>query len=113
MKATVAPSDDGETPWKVSFTAYACKQKEKLPVSIKARLLVLVTELKLEGPIQKEWKHFGRLSGSKKKTVYHCHLNSSRPVYVAIWEVRDREAKVLKIIYSGTHEKADYNHYTN
>ena len=89
--ATTLPEDE-ETPWKVSFSSHAEKQKEKLPVGIKARLLVLVTELKLEGPIQREWKHFGKLTGSQSKEVYHCHLNSNRPVYVVIWEVKDRDA---------------------
>ncbi len=104
---------DEETPWDVSFSSRAEKQKEKLPLAIKAKLLVLATELKLEGPIQKEWKHFGKLEGSQKKEIYHCHLNSGRPTYVVIWEVKDRSAQVIKIVYDGTHEKADYKHYAN
>ena len=102
-----------ETPWKVSFTSRAEKQKEKLPDAMKARLLVLAMELKLEGPIQKEWKNFGKLMGSQKKEVYHCHLNSGRPTYVVIWEVKDRTAQVIKIVYNDTHEKANYNHYAS
>jgi len=100
-----------ETPWKVCFSSHAEKQKGKLPARIKARLLVLVTELKIEGPIQPEWRHFGKLAGSRNKELYHCHLNSGRPTYVVIWEVKDREAQVMKIVYDGTHEKADYSHY--
>jgi mRNA-degrading endonuclease RelE of RelBE toxin-antitoxin system len=100
-----------ETPWKVRFSSYAEKQKGRLPARIQARLLVLVTELKLEGPIQPEWAHFGKLAGSKNKEVYHCHLNSGRPTYVVIWEITNREAQIMKIVYDGTHEKADYSHY--
>ena len=113
MSTSAAPAQNEEPPWKVSFTSRAEKQKEKLPANMKARLLVLVTELKLEGPIQKEWKNFGKLAGSQKKEVYHCHLNSGRPTYVVIWEVKDRDAQVIKIVYDGTHEKAHYNHYVS
>ena len=100
-----------ETPWKVRFSSYAAKQKGKLPARIQARLLVLVTELEMEGPLQPEWTHFGKLAGSKNREVYHCHLNSGRPTYVVIWEVQDRGAQVVKIVFDGTHEKADYSHY--
>jgi len=110
MSTTDATPED--TPWKVRFSSYARKQKGKLPAKIQARLLVLVAELSLEGPIQPEWTHFGRLAGSRKKEVYHCHLNGGRPVYVVIWEVKDREAQVVKIVYDGTHERADYSHYS-
>jgi mRNA-degrading endonuclease RelE of RelBE toxin-antitoxin system len=59
MNTTTQPIDE-ETPWKVSFTSSAEKQKGKLPARIKERLLTLVLELKLEGPIQREWKHFSK-----------------------------------------------------
>jgi mRNA-degrading endonuclease RelE of RelBE toxin-antitoxin system len=111
ITSAAATQDDVKTPWTVSFNSRAKKQKEKLPVNIQAKLLVLVTELRMEGPVQREWKHFGKLEGSSKKEVYHCHLNSGRPTYVVIWEVKDRTARIMNIVYDGTHEKADYKHF--
>jgi hypothetical protein len=40
-------------------------------------------------------------------------LNSGRPVYVVIWEVKNHEAQVMKIVYDGTHENANYRHYAS
>ncbi|MDR2819916.1 MAG: cytotoxic translational repressor of toxin-antitoxin stability system [Desulfovibrio sp.] len=113
MNTTTQPGEDEETPWKGNFTSSAEKQKGKLPTRIRERLLALVLELKLEGPIQREWKHFGKLEGSKNKDVYHCHLNSGRPVYVVIWEVKNQEAQIMKIVYDDTHENANYRHYAS
>jgi hypothetical protein len=35
-------------------------------------------------------------------------LKKGRPTYVAIWEVMDKEIKLIEVIYAGTHEKAPY-----
>jgi mRNA-degrading endonuclease RelE of RelBE toxin-antitoxin system len=97
--------------WTVRFTGTARKQKERLPEKIAARFLYLTSELTLEGPIQPEWSHFGKLTSKKNKLVYHCHLNKNKPVYVVVWEVIDCDIKILKIVYAGTHESADYKHW--
>ena len=92
--------------WTVEITGKAQKQKGKLPEDIADALLALWTELKLEGPIQPEWPHFGKLKG--RKDEYHCHLNKGRPTYVAVWQVQDKQIRLMEITYVGTHENAPY-----
>jgi hypothetical protein len=48
--------------------------------------------------------NFSALSDNR----YHCHLKKGRPTFVAIWEVMDKEIKLIEVIYAGTHEKAPY-----
>ena len=99
-------SDDN---WTVKFTGSAKKQKENLPPEIRERLYLLELELKIEGPEQPEWRHFGKIKGKGKKIeMYHCHLNAGRPVYVAVWKVTDTQEMILEVRYVGTHENADY-----
>ena len=92
--------------WTVEITGKAQKQKSKLPEDIADALLALWTELKLEGPVQPEWPHFGKLKG--RKDEYHCHLNKGRPTYVAVWQVLDKQIRLMEITYVGTHENAPY-----
>ncbi len=40
--------------------------------------------------------------------VITSHLKKGRPTYVAIWEVTDKEIRIIEVIYAGTHEKAPY-----
>jgi mRNA-degrading endonuclease RelE of RelBE toxin-antitoxin system len=101
MKAT--PQKTG---WTVGIASKARKQRDKLPEEIADALLALWTELCLEGPIQPEWSHYGKLKG--RKNEYHCHLNKGKPTYVAVWMVTDKQIKLLEICYVGTHENAPY-----
>nr|WP_244084818.1 hypothetical protein [Desulforhabdus sp. TSK] len=39
---------------------------------------------------------------------HHCHLGKGRPTVVAVWEVRDKEIRLVEVAYAGTHEKAPY-----
>ena len=84
----------------------ASKQRDKLPTQIEDALQALWTELKLEGPVQPEWPHYGKLIG--RQNEYHCHLNKRRPVYVAVWKVQDKQIRLMEITYVGTHENAPY-----
>ena len=64
-------------------------------------------ELEQIGPELSGWRNFGLLKGKEKdRKVYHAHLNSGRPRYVAVWELSS-EAEI-ELLYFGTHEKADY-----
>ncbi len=98
---------DNKTLWSVSFTSKAYKQAEKLPQSMNDVLFNLKAELEMEGPIQTEWYHFGKLV-RKKSNLYHCHLNKGKPRYVTIWYIADEQEKTIKICYVGTHEKVNY-----
>ncbi len=95
------------TDWTVGITGKACKQRDKLPEEIADALLALWTELRLEGPVQPEWPHYGKLKG-RKAEEYHCHLNKGRPTYVAVWKVLDKQIRLMEINYVGTHENAPY-----
>jgi hypothetical protein len=98
-----------EPPWSVEFTGQAKKQKDKLPAEIKDGLAALYLDLTWNGPAQPKWPHYGKLAGKKKgQDIRHCHLNSGRPTYVAVWKITDLEARIMEIRYVGTHENADY-----
>ena len=95
------------TGWTVGITGKARKQRDKLPEEIADALLALWTELRLEGPVQPEWPHYGKLKG-RKAEEHHCHLNKGRPTYVAVWKVLDKQIRLMEIQYVGTHENAPY-----
>ncbi|MDR2669351.1 MAG: hypothetical protein LBC14_05300, partial [Desulfovibrio sp.] len=59
-----AGTEEARNLWKVCFTNAAVKQRNKLPKAIGARLLLLATEMETEGPIQPEWHHYGKLTGT-------------------------------------------------
>lgn len=90
--------------WMVTSNTKVKKQLKKLPHKIKAALYVLVAEIKDKGPIRGNWANYSSLG----KNRYHCHLKKGQPAYVAVWEVIDKEIKIVEINYVGTHEKAPY-----
>jgi len=96
-------------PWTVIFTGQAKKGKDQLPEEIKGDLMALYLNLSWQGPFQPKWSHFGKLAGKKKgQDIWHCHINTGRPTYVAIWKVTDLNEQKMEIRYVGTHENADY-----
>lgn len=95
--------------WTVLITGKAQKQYGQLPSEISSSFEVLVAELKADSPARANWRNYGRLKG-KKGEYHHCHLNSRKPRYVAVWVVADREVRLMEIRYVGTHEKAQYRH---
>jgi hypothetical protein len=97
------------TSWRVDFGGKAKKQKEQLPDDIAFILDTLVYELITDGPERSNWPHYGKIKGQGKNVdMRHCHLNKSRPVYVAVWVVKDGLMQILEVRYVGTHENADY-----
>ena len=96
----------GDPLWKVSFSAKAEKQAGKLPAEMRARLYALKLDIEHKGPEQKSWRNYGLIVGAKD--VHHCHLNSGRPRYVAVWKVLDREIYVIEIQYAGPHGSVNY-----
>ena len=100
----------GKPAWAVKFSSKASKQKAKLPQSIDDILAALVTDLKLQGPVQPKWRRYGKLIG-KKGEYHHCHLNAGRPTYVAVWQVIDRQVCVMEVRYVGTHEGVNYDRF--
>ncbi len=90
--------------WQVDLSKKAKKQKDSLPKTIKEQLFALIRNIEVYGPVRDDWPNYGKL----KPGHHHCHLKKGRPTYVAIWVKRDREIKLIEVIYVGTHEKAPY-----
>ena len=92
--------------WEIRLTRDALKNLRRLPLRIIDTVQVLFAELELSGPIRTNWPHFGKLS---RKNCYHCHVCRGRPTYVAVWQVMDKQGKIIEVIYVGTHERAHYD----
>lgn len=72
----------------------------KLPRHVQKLFYLLITDLQMDGPIQKTWRNFSSLGGDR----YHCHLNYR---FVACWTCRKNEI-VIEVYYVGSREKAPY-----
>lgn len=75
-----------------------------LPVQVQENLYALIRQIETCGPVRGNWLNYGKLSSTR----HHCHLKKGRPTYVAVWEVRDSQRRVVEVIYAGTHERAPY-----
>ena len=90
--------------WTVTEKRTLNKQIRNLPEKVQNLLIALEKDMEINGPIRGDWPNFSALSHDR----YHCHLKKGRPTYVAIWEVRNKEIKLIEVTYAGTHEKAPY-----
>jgi hypothetical protein len=93
--------------WTVSLSKDADKGKHALPEKLQAVLLALIAEIVKLGPVRGNWPNYSALD--KKKFKHHCHLKKKgKPTYVVVWEVRNKQVKIIEVIYVGTHENAPY-----
>ena len=90
--------------WTVTEKTGLHKRVRNLPEKVQNILIALKKDMEANGPIRGDWPNFSTLSGSR----YHCHLKKGRPTYVAIWEVANKEIRLIEVTYAGTHEKAPY-----
>jgi len=90
--------------WTVTVTKKGLKAIPKLPKSVKQSLFTLLWEIESSGPVRGNWKNYSKLGYER----HHCHLKTGQPTYVAVWEVTDKEIKLVEVIYVGSHEKAPY-----
>jgi mRNA-degrading endonuclease RelE of RelBE toxin-antitoxin system len=90
--------------WTVKLTKAAKKQVDRLPKSVRQRLAVLLQDIENSGPIRGNWQNYSPLGRDR----HHCHLRKGKPTYVAVWEVKDKEIRLVEVTYAGTHEKAPY-----
>ena len=90
--------------WTVTEKSGLHKRVRGLPENVQNLLIALKKDMEASGPIRGDWPNFSALSGRR----YHCHLKKGRPTYVAIWEVADKEIRLIEVTYAGTHEKAPY-----
>jgi mRNA-degrading endonuclease RelE of RelBE toxin-antitoxin system len=90
--------------WAVKLSRAAEKQKSKLSKTLRQILYALIGDIEAGGPVRGDWPNYGKLSSAR----HHCHLKKGNPTYVAVWEVKDGEIKLVEVTYAGTHEKAPY-----
>lgn len=90
--------------WTVTEKTGLHKRVRDLPENVQNLLIALKKDIEANGPIRGDWPNFSALSRDR----YHCHLKKGHPTYVAIWEVADKEIRIIEVIYAGTHEKAPY-----
>lgn len=90
--------------WTVTLTAKARKGLDKLPVKVASAVVALLRELEFYGPVRGDWPNYGKLAPGR----HHCHIKKGKPTYVAVWEERKGEIKLIEVVYVGTHEKAPY-----
>jgi len=90
--------------WTVTENKRLNKLVRKLPENVQNLLIALKKDMEANGPIRGDWPNFSALSGNR----YHCHLKKGHPTHVAIWEVINKEIKLIEVTYAGTHEKAPY-----
>jgi mRNA-degrading endonuclease RelE of RelBE toxin-antitoxin system len=90
--------------WEVVFSRQVQRARARLPKSIRKSLVFLTKEIETLGPVRGNWPNYGKLSPGR----HHCHLKKGKPIYVAVWEERNEEIRLIEVIYVGTHEKAPY-----
>lgn len=90
--------------WNVTISRRTTKVIKKLPKRVQNAIKLLIGEIRLEGPVRGNWPNYSKLS----RYLHHCHLKKGQPTYVAIWEERDGDLKLVEVTYVGTHEKAPY-----
>jgi mRNA-degrading endonuclease RelE of RelBE toxin-antitoxin system len=90
--------------WQVVFSKQVQKVQTKLPKSVLKNLVFLAKEIEIMEPVRGNWPNYGKLSPER----HHCHLKKGRPKYVAVWEERKSEIRLIEVVYVGTHEKTSY-----
>ncbi len=90
--------------WKITVTKKVQKQIDCLPEQARKNLALLAKEMESYGPIRGNWPNYSPLKGNR----HHCHIKKGRPTYVAVWEIINKEIRIIEVIYAGTHEKAPY-----
>lgn len=90
--------------WTVTVSRKAVKGCRALPSAVAKVLELLMLELEKHGPVRGDWPNYSKLGPGR----HHCHLKKGRPTYVAVWEERNGQVKLIEVTYAGTHEKAPY-----
>ena len=75
-----------------------------LPLRVQQSLVALLREIEVRGPVRGNWPNYSKLGPER----HHCHLQKGRPTYVAVWDVRDSQQRLVEVTYVGTHAKAPY-----
>ncbi|MBF0229175.1 MAG: cytotoxic translational repressor of toxin-antitoxin stability system [Desulfamplus sp.] len=90
--------------WTLTITKKVTKIIPELPKPVRMLLNTLLEDIQNNGPVRGNWANYSKLS----PTRHHCHIKKGNPTYVAVWDVTDKNIKLVEVIYAGTHEKAPY-----
>ena len=60
--------------------------------------------MELNEPTPEKWPNYGKIG----KDMHHCYLKKGQPTYVAVWQVIEKEIRLIEVTYAGTHKKAPY-----
>ncbi len=90
--------------WSVNLSKKVVKALNRLPENVKFSLIALIREIEVKGPVRGNWPNYSRLGSNR----HHCHLKKGKTTYIAIWQVIDKEIRIVEVNYVGTHEKAPY-----
>jgi mRNA-degrading endonuclease RelE of RelBE toxin-antitoxin system len=92
-------------PWTVEYSRKAAKQLKALPDKVQSMMTALRRDMEISGPNRGNWPNFSKLGGNR----FHCHLNKKgRPTWVVVWEVIDKNVRIIEVSYVGTRENAPY-----
>lgn len=94
----------GDMVWHVRLSRKMEKKSKALPQVVQELLFQLMREIAILGPVRGNWPNYSKLGANR----HHCHLKKGKPCYVAVWEERDKQIRLVEVIYAGTHEKAPY-----
>jgi hypothetical protein len=92
------------TRWIVELSRKAEKQAARMRRSARQALFALMYDIEARGPVRGDWPNYGKLDRGR----HHCHLKKGKPTIVAVWKERDKNMRLVEVIYVGTHEKAPY-----
>ena len=87
--------------WEVWLTKKAEKMTAKMPPDEQAALLWLIGDLATKGPVRGDWPNYSKLGGD----LHHCHLS---PKWVACWEMKNKQLKLIEVYYAGSRKNAPY-----
>jgi hypothetical protein len=90
--------------WTVNLVGQAKKFDKTLSQQAAESFLLLLKELKNDGPYRANWPNYTKMT----EDDYHCHIKKGRPTYVVCWKIYDKKYKIIEVYYAGTHEKAPY-----
>ena len=91
--------------WQVDLSKKVVPQIQGLlDKKAKENLFALLRDIELYGPVRGDWPNYGKLRQGR----HHCHIKKGHPAYIAIWEERNKEIRIIEVTYVGTHERAPY-----
>jgi mRNA-degrading endonuclease RelE of RelBE toxin-antitoxin system len=90
-----------EVKWSVKIKKRTAKDLAKLPKNVRQDLESLIADIQASGPVRGDWPNYSKLRDGS----HHCHLAYA---YVAVWDVMDKEIRIVEVTYVGSRKNAPY-----